>query len=38
MALPNEVRERLNFAATGLRSSVSISNTSETELLIHLDQ
>ena len=32
MGSPNEVSERLNFAATGLRSSVSISITSETEL------
>ena len=37
MGLPNEVNERLNFAATGLRSSVSISITSESELK-HLDQ
>lgn len=32
IGLPNEVSERLNFAATGLRSSVSISITSENEL------
>ena len=32
MTSPNEVSERLNFAAIGLRSSVSILITSETEL------
>ena len=36
MGLPNEVSERLNFAAIGLRSSVSILITSEGELK-HLD-
>ena len=36
MGSPNEMSERLNFAATGLRSLVSISITSETELK-HLD-
>ena len=35
MTSPNEVSERLYFAAIGLRSSVSILITSETELGEH---